>query len=137
MLRPEVIRKRLNKLEEYLTILEGMQKYALDEFLTEPERYGSAERFMQLAIEALTDMGSYVIAERKLGVVNWSSDIPAIFLQQGLIDRKLKDRWIQAIGFRNVLVHEYLDIDRVLVHQVLQEHVQDLREIGKVFATFL
>jgi len=38
VLRPEVIRKRLQKLEEYLTILERIRRYSLEEFLAEPER---------------------------------------------------------------------------------------------------
>lgn len=46
MIKKEVIRKRLNKLDEYLDILYGLQKYSFDEFLGNPERYGSAERFL-------------------------------------------------------------------------------------------
>lgn len=49
MVRSEVIRKRLQKLDEYLEILTGLQKYTLDEFMSTPEYYGSAERFLQLA----------------------------------------------------------------------------------------
>ena len=55
MIRGEVIRKRLNKLDEYLFILRGLQKYSFDEFVHDPEHYGSAERFLQLAIEAIMD----------------------------------------------------------------------------------
>ena len=66
MVRPEVIHKRLNKVEEYLTILKKIQRYPLDAFLTDPEKYGSAERFLQLTIEALTDIGSHLIADLDL-----------------------------------------------------------------------
>ena len=37
MLRPEIIRKRLDKLNEYLAFLEGMRSYTLEEFLGNPE----------------------------------------------------------------------------------------------------
>ena len=66
MVRAEVIRKRLNKLDEYLAILRGLQKYSFEEFIRDPEHYGSAERFLQLGIEAITDIGSHVIAELTL-----------------------------------------------------------------------
>lgn len=72
MLHPEVIRKRLQKLEEYLAILERLRGYGRDEFLSNPERYGSAERFLQLVIESVNDMASHVIAEQGLGEVNAS-----------------------------------------------------------------
>ena len=46
MVKPEVIRKRLDKLEEYLQILKTLRKYSFEEFVADPERYGSAERFL-------------------------------------------------------------------------------------------
>jgi len=38
MVKPEVIRKRLQKLDEYLTILRRLQRYDLGAFLQDPER---------------------------------------------------------------------------------------------------
>jgi hypothetical protein len=46
MVRPEILRKRLNKLDEYLAILRKLRRYERDEFLSNAERYGSAERFL-------------------------------------------------------------------------------------------
>ena len=40
------------------------------------------------------------------------------------------------IGFRNVLVHEYLDIDREIVYEILQRRLDDFEELRKVFAQF-
>lgn len=48
MVRPEILRKRLNKLDEYLAILRKLRRYERDEFLSNAERYGSAERFLHL-----------------------------------------------------------------------------------------
>ena len=45
MVRVEVLRKRLNKLDEYLRILTRLQRYSFEEFMADPERYGSVERF--------------------------------------------------------------------------------------------
>lgn len=137
MLHPEVIRKRLQKLDENLAILDHLRRYPLDSFVKDPEHYGSAERFLQLAIEAVNDMASHVIAERGFGEVNASRDLPRLFRAQGLIDEKLEQCWIRMIGFRNILVHNYLDVDRKIVHEVLRDSLGDLRALQKVFAQFL
>ena len=137
MVRAEVMRKRLNKLDEYLAILHKLQEYSLEAFTTDPERYGSAERFLQLAIEIVGDLGNHVIADLALGVVNWHSDIPALLAEHGYIATDLRETWIRMIGFRNILVHEYLDIDRGIVYQMLQEHLDDIEALRKVFAQFL
>jgi uncharacterized protein YutE (UPF0331/DUF86 family) len=41
------------------------------------------------------------------------------------------------IGFRNILVHEYLDIDRGVVYQILQHQLGDLRALKQVLVQFL
>lgn len=106
MVRAEAIRRRLEDISRYLEILEKIRAYSEDEFVGDPEHYGSAERFLQLAIESLLDMGGYVIADDELGTVNQSWDIPRLFWQHGYIGVAPEDRWIRMIGFRNILVHE-------------------------------
>lgn len=137
MLQPEVIRKRIQKLEEYLVILERLQRYTRDEFLNEPERYGSAERFLQLCIETINDMASHVIAEQGLGEVNASRDLAHLFRVNGYIDEELEQHWMRMIGFRNILVHNYLDVDRDIVYDILRNDLGDLHSLQKAFTRFL
>ena len=137
MVRAEVIRKRMNRLDDYLSILKKLRHYSFEEFTADPERYGSAKRFLHLAIEAIIDMGNHVIAELELGVVNWYSDIPKIMAEKEFISSELEEKWISMIGFRNTLVHEYIDIDRKIVYDVLQNNIQDLENLKRAFAQFL
>ena len=137
MINKEVIRKRLTKLDEYLAVLGDLQKYTRAEFLENPERYGSAERFLQLAVEALIDLGNHVIADLGLGEVDSYGDIPSLLAAEGHLAEGSKETWIQMIGFRNILVHEYLDIDRSIVYDVLQERLGDFDELRRVFARFM
>ena len=137
MVRSEVIRKRLNKLDDYLKILEGIKEYSFEEFVSDPERYGSAERFLQLSIEILNDIGNHIIADEELGMINWQSDIPEILYKNNYISNKLNLNWKKIIGFRNILVHDYLDIDRKIVFSVMQYNLKDIYELRKVFSQFL
>lgn len=137
MVRVEVIRKRLNKLDEYLGILRGLQRYSFDEFVSRPEVYGSVERFLQLSIEAVTDIGNHVIADLSLGMINWYRDVPTILAKKGYISLELREKWIRMIGFRNTLVHDYVEIDRRIVYAVLQEGLDDLEALGRALAEFL
>jgi uncharacterized protein YutE (UPF0331/DUF86 family) len=127
----------MNRLDDYLAVLKKSQKYSFEEFTADPERYGSTERFLHLAIEALIDMGNHVIADSELGVVNWYSDIPKIMAEKEFISSELGEKWIRMIGFRNTLVHEYIDIDRKIVYDVLQNNIQDLEDLKRAFAQFL
>jgi uncharacterized protein YutE (UPF0331/DUF86 family) len=137
IIKREVIRKRLNKLDEYLQILYGLQKYSLEEFLSEPEHYASVERFLHLAIETTLDIGGHIVSELGLGDVSWYSDIAINMEEKGYISVELREKWIRIVGFRNVLVHQYIEVDRKIVYDVLQNKLTDLEELKKVFAAFL
>ena len=53
MVDREVVSRRLHSLDESLKILGELRLYSLEEFLASPERYGSAERFLQISLESL------------------------------------------------------------------------------------
>lgn len=137
MVKPEVIRRRLDRLGEYLSILSRFRRYDLETFLSDPEHYGSAERFLQLAIEATLDIGSHIIGEENLGAIEQSRDIPRRLREHGHISQDQEQRWIRMIGFRNILVHEYLEVDRAIVHEMVCNKLTDFDELKQVFATFL
>lgn len=137
MVNREIIRRRLRKLDEYLDILSNLQEYTFDDFVGDPEHYGSAERFLHLAIEAVNDIGNHIVADDTLGVVDSYSDIPSILYETGIIDKEMRETWIRMIGFRNTLVHDYVDIDHKIVYQVLQSNLEDLETLKRSFAQFL
>jgi uncharacterized protein YutE (UPF0331/DUF86 family) len=137
MVKPEVVRRRFEKLDEYLTILNRLKKYSYEDLISDPEHYGSAERFLHLAIEAITDVCNHIIAEEQLGVINWYGDIPSILATEKVISAEQRDIWIRMIGFRNTLVHEYIDVDLEIVYRVLQEGLPDLKAIRRSLAAYL
>jgi uncharacterized protein YutE (UPF0331/DUF86 family) len=90
-----------------------------------------------MAIETTLDMGGHIVSELGLGEVNWYSDIAAIMEEKGYISVELREKWIRIVGFRNVLVHQYIEVDRKIVYDVLQNKLGDLEELKRVFASFL
>jgi uncharacterized protein YutE (UPF0331/DUF86 family) len=82
-------------------------------------------------------MGNHVIADLDLGTVQWYSDIPTILAERGGLSPELRGRWIRMIGFRNIPVHEYLDLDRRIVYEALQHGLGDLERLRDFFASFL
>jgi uncharacterized protein YutE (UPF0331/DUF86 family) len=45
--------------------------------------------------------------------------------------------WNGFCNFRNILVHDYLEVDLKIVYDVLQNRLDDLEELKKIFASFL
>ncbi len=44
---------------------------------------------------------------------------------------------VHIIGFRNILVHDYLDVDLNIVYSILENNLRDLHSILKEYAKLL
>ena len=57
-----VIGSRLATLEEHLRLLGEFAPLEVQAFVFDPRNYGAAERFLQLAIECVLDIGAHIIS---------------------------------------------------------------------------
>lgn len=123
----DVFERHVRRFDEVLAILERLAATPWERFRDDPEKYGSAERFLQVAIEVLNDVGAHLVARRGGEPVAGYRDVPRRLREDGVLDDAQADTWRRVIGFRNVVVHEYLEVDRALVHEVLRTRLGDLR----------
>lgn len=137
MVKPELIRRKLEETDEYLAYLEKVRACPQKKFLDKTEIWASAERFLQMTIESVNDIANHIIADENLGTIDKYRDMPEIFLRENFIDKELEKKWIKMIGFRNILVHGYAKIDRTEVYKIIQHNLDDFKELRKVFAQFL
>lgn len=82
-------------------------------------------------------MGNHIVADESLGAVSWKTDIPARLFEHGYIGSDLNKEWIKMIGFRNALVHDYVDVDRQIVFRVLQSKLPVFEEIKCAMSKWL
>lgn len=121
--------KRMGKIEYFLKNLEFIGDVSRNEFVSNIMRWGSAERFLQLAIEALIDIGNHIIAEKDWGIINESRDVAYILFEKGVLDEPSRELFLKMIGFRNILVHEYMEVDVNTVFDITKNKLNDIRKI--------
>ena len=137
MVNKNVLSARLERLREYLGILVSIQEYDCDRFIQDPFIHGTAERNLHLAIECLLDIGNHIIADLGYAKPESYADIFRILTENQVIPLQLYKNLEGMAAFRNVLVHDYLRLDRARVHQVIKDKTQYLEELGSVFADML
>jgi uncharacterized protein YutE (UPF0331/DUF86 family) len=137
MVRVEVIVVRLNKLQVYLDVLASKHAISFEEYSNSVELQAVVERFLELSIQAINDIGSHIVADLKLGAIEAYSDIPRLLHKQGYIEQGVADEWVRMCGFRNVLSYDYVKIDSAIVYRVLKEHEILFKQIAEMFASFL
>ncbi len=86
---------------------------------------------LQRAIQAALDMAQHVVTSERWGIPDSLAGTFDILGQRGVLPPELAARLRGMIGFRNVIVHEYRELDPRILERVLAKHLDDLRGFVK------
>lgn len=124
--RPRVDR-RLERLEALCDELESTAQLSVGEFLAVADRVVATERRIQVAVQAAIDVAAHVATASVWPVAEGYAATFTILGEHAVLAAPLAERLARAAGLRNLLVHDYLDIDPVRLHRSLTADVADLR----------
>ncbi|MFX1513668.1 MAG: DUF86 domain-containing protein [Promethearchaeota archaeon] len=126
---PIIVQKRLETLKDYLSFLEQFKHTDPNDFKEDRQLHGSAERFAQLSMECIADICSYILA-RHFQTSPESYALTILDLgKRKVISTDLSENVAKMMQFRNILVHDYIALDRKLVHK----HILSLTSDAKLF----
>ncbi|MFW6035843.1 MAG: type VII toxin-antitoxin system HepT family RNase toxin [Halothermotrichaceae bacterium] len=137
MVDKEVVLKRLNNLKDNLNYLKGIKDFSKNEFSSDPDIYFRYERSLHLAIEAVLDIGNHLIADQRLRTPESNRDIFKILVDNNIIDKDLSEKLMKMAGFRNILVHDYLSLDRELEYEIILNNINDIKEFIKIVVKYI
>jgi uncharacterized protein YutE (UPF0331/DUF86 family) len=87
------------------------------------------------ACEAAIDLANMLIRARKLGVPGEARESFALLEREHLIPPELSDRLQKMVGFRNIAVHQYEDIDLDIVDAIIRTGLDDLLVFAEAVRT--
>lgn len=86
---------------------------------------------LQRACQAVIDIAMHVISVRNLGAPQSGKSAFAILENNNIISKEISDNMQGMIGFRNIAVHEYQEINIEILKNILDEHLKDLLEFAR------
>jgi uncharacterized protein YutE (UPF0331/DUF86 family) len=113
---PDVVRRKLLEINEATGHLRSWTPITIERLETDQQLRWAVERGLQVAAEALFDAGAHILAAAFREAVDEYRHIPKRLLARGVLRSETATRLKGLAGFRNVLVHEYADIDLKRVH---------------------
>ena len=126
MVDQEIFSRRLDALDLYLERVESLGSVCEAEFTGSPAIHDLAERYLHLAMEAAIDLANHWIADRALRTPESNRDTFSVLEESGEIDAALAERLRGWAGFRNILVHQYANIDHRIAYRAIQDDLGDL-----------
>ena len=83
---------------------------------------------LQRACEMATDVAMYIVSTRKLGIPQTKKEAFEKLNENGLISKDMCTKMKGMIGFRNIAIHEYKEIDEEILKDVIEKHLIDIKE---------
>lgn len=88
------------------------------------------------AVQLCVDVGAHWLAENAdIAAPKTMGQTFDALNQADLIEKGLAERMKKAVGFRNVMVHSYDEIDWAIVHAIGHRHLDDFKVFAKAFLT--
>ena len=131
------INSRLEKLREFVNILKTLKGVVAEDLIEDVDKRAKAERFLQLSIEACVDIAELIIVDQRLSAPVDSADAIEILGQEKIIDHTFAKDFAKSVGLRNILVHEYIDIDYKIIAETINKRLGDFDRFAKEVASFL
>lgn len=121
MVDERVVARTLERIEQYHGELsEKQETLSRSEFLRSTTEQRAVERMFENAIQACSDLAQH-IATRTFGYEgSTAKEAVRVLHRQNVIDKETMATLVSAIGFRNVLAHEYGRVDSEEVYETLQ-----------------
>ena len=91
---------------------------------------------LQRACEASIDLAMHIIANKKLGLPQNSRDAFSILEKEGILQANLSQKMKAMVGFRNIAVHDYQEINLEILKKILDDHLADFFEYTKTILMF-
>jgi uncharacterized protein YutE (UPF0331/DUF86 family) len=85
-------------------------------------------------VQICVDIGAHLIAGMDVPPPDTMGQTFDLLAQGGVLDRDLASRLKKAVGFRNIAVHNYENINWEIVHSIVKFHLADFSEFAKVVA---
>jgi len=137
VVKTRAILERLHALDEYIRLLQPYREWDGRRLTKDLIIYGGVLHYLQLASQAVMDVSAHLQIELGFGRVTDYTDAVLSLGKHDVLPEEFVERISGLAGFRNVLVHEYLTVDPMQVHQVLQHGVEDLKGFIVYITDFL
>jgi uncharacterized protein YutE (UPF0331/DUF86 family) len=126
----DVILNKINIIERCIKRIKEVYENNPDN-LTNYTKQDSVILNIQRACEASIDLAMHILAERKLGIPQSSREAFELLTSNDIITGQLSEKMTAMVGFRNIAVHDYQNINLIILQKIIESHLEDFQEFAK------
>ena len=119
------IDQKLLFMDTCLNKLKKLKTFDKDAFIDDFTKVDSAKYLLQVSIEAMLDISSHLIARNRWGKPKDNKEHFQILFNNGIIDNTDVAIYFNMAKFRNRIVHMYFNISDEMIHDIVQNNIND------------
>ncbi|MCX5704356.1 MAG: DUF86 domain-containing protein [Candidatus Omnitrophica bacterium] len=136
MLDKERILGKIDELDTYLKELTQIIPANFKEY-QKIEIKRSCERLLQLSIECVIDISKLFVSGLRLGLPSEENDLFKKLRKNKIISEGILIVLKEMRGLRNILVHEYANVDDEIIFKVIKKRLGDFKKFKREILTSL
>ena len=122
------IKDKVEEIEKYLEELYSVEIGSLDDYKADFKIRAICERYFEKIVEAVEDLAFFVARDRGIEIVD-EDKVFGSLAKGDIISDELAGKLKEAKGMRNIIAHEYGEIDDGLVYETITGELEgDVRE---------
>jgi len=124
----EFIKTKLNLIEKELSYLEEYKKFSFEQIVEDYKKQAIIERLLERIITRAVDINQHIISEsldKKQEMPNNYKDTFLRLVKFNIYPKKFAEQISKSVGTRNILAHDYDDIDYSLIYESVKDCLKD------------
>ena len=133
-----VLTRRVEEVEKHLAKIEPFANLALKDFLGDPIVQDVVEYNLFQIFNHLIDIVQHIAVDEDYGYPQTAYEAGHLLLEKGVLSENDLEIFRKMVGFRNVVGHDYININKEMVYSILTEGTQEIKGlISKIAKKFL
>jgi len=132
-----LVYRKVSELELYLKQIQEFSSLTADGYRNDWKAQRIIERTLQMMIETCADVASHIVSDRGMRAPTSYADTFKVLSENSIIGEELCATMEKMAKFRNVVVHQYEQVDAEIVVLILRKHLEDFERFKEAVLAYL
>ncbi|MBP3709706.1 MAG: DUF86 domain-containing protein [Treponema sp.] len=133
----EVLNAKLEALARCIHRIKSLDVSTVEELENNLDKQEIIILNLQRAVQICVDIGNHILLDYDSPTPQTMAETFKYLAQHNIISEKNAAELSRAVGFRNIAVHQYENIDCNIVFQIVQNHLDDFKNFAKAILSVL
>ncbi|WP_436908571.1 type VII toxin-antitoxin system HepT family RNase toxin [Halosimplex marinum] len=136
MVDGDVVADKLRHIESYTDDLKEMRELPKGDYVDDTVTQRAVERTFEMLVQACIDLAQHIRRSEDLEPSGTAKQEIQALGDADVISTETRRKMEEAVGFRNVIAHQYGDIDHEVVYETLHEDLLWFERFQREVATW-